>query len=88
MAEIQKAILSNAAALVRPGGRLIYAVCSPLKEEGESVFDAVIREHDKFSKVKTLRDSIEGDDPDDEAWLIGPWLGDFDAYQVFTGKAV
>ena len=36
MAMLQRAILNNAARLVRPGGTLIYAVCSPIAEEGEA----------------------------------------------------
>jgi 16S rRNA (cytosine967-C5)-methyltransferase len=39
----QRAILAAAARLVKPGGRLVYATCSPLEEEDEAVaaeFDA------------------------------------------------
>ena len=39
----QRAILDAAAKLLKPGGRLVYATCSPLKEEDEAVaaeFDA------------------------------------------------
>ncbi len=36
-AERQRAILANAAACVRPGGALVYAVCSPEPEEGPVV---------------------------------------------------
>ncbi|MBM4367190.1 MAG: hypothetical protein FJ102_13345 [Deltaproteobacteria bacterium] len=36
-AERQRAILANAAACVRPGGALVYAVCSPEPEEGPAV---------------------------------------------------
>ena len=35
LAAIQDAMLANAAAMLRPGGRLIYAVCSLQPEEGE-----------------------------------------------------
>lgn len=35
--ETQRAILKNAARLVRVGGALIYAVCSPLREEGAEI---------------------------------------------------
>lgn len=34
---LQRAILGRAAALVRPGGRVIYAVCSILRDEAENV---------------------------------------------------
>ena len=37
LATLQRAILGRAAALVRPGGRLVYAVCSVLREEAEEV---------------------------------------------------
>lgn len=37
LAELQRAILARAATLVRPGGRVVYAVCSVLREEAEEV---------------------------------------------------
>lgn len=37
LARLQAAILSRAATLVRPGGRVVYAVCSILREEAEEV---------------------------------------------------
>ncbi len=37
LAATQAAILANAARLLRPGGRLVYAVCSPLAAEGPGV---------------------------------------------------
>lgn len=37
MGETQRLILEHAAARVRPGGTLLYAVCSPLREEGTRV---------------------------------------------------
>jgi len=42
LAELQMAILSGTAALVRPGGRLAYAVCSMEPEEGEKVVEAFL----------------------------------------------
>ncbi len=40
--EVQRAMLLGAAAHVRPGGRLVYAVCTFLQEEGEGVVRAVL----------------------------------------------
>lgn len=37
LASLQRAILERAASLVRPGGRLVYAVCSVLRAEAEEV---------------------------------------------------
>ncbi len=39
LAKTQTAILRDAAALVRPGGQLVYATCSVLKEENEDQID-------------------------------------------------
>lgn len=39
---LQLAIVSRAADCVRPGGRLLYAVCSVLVEEGETVMRALL----------------------------------------------
>jgi 16S rRNA (cytosine967-C5)-methyltransferase len=36
MAELQQALIARAAAWVKPGGRLVYAVCSIEREEGEA----------------------------------------------------
>jgi 16S rRNA (cytosine967-C5)-methyltransferase len=40
LAAKQKRILEAAARLVKPGGRLVYATCSILREENEAVVDA------------------------------------------------
>jgi 16S rRNA (cytosine967-C5)-methyltransferase len=37
LAELQRKILARVAGLVRPGGRVVYAVCSVLREEAEDV---------------------------------------------------
>jgi 16S rRNA (cytosine967-C5)-methyltransferase len=42
LAATQGAILARAASRVRPGGRVVYAVCSVLREEAEEVVDAFL----------------------------------------------
>jgi 16S rRNA (cytosine967-C5)-methyltransferase len=42
---LQLAILSRASDCVRPGGTLLYAVCSVLVEEGEAVVDGFLAAH-------------------------------------------
>jgi 16S rRNA (cytosine967-C5)-methyltransferase len=51
LAARQKRILSNSAAVVRRGGRLVYATCSIEKDENEDVIDAFLREHKDFVPV-------------------------------------
>jgi 16S rRNA (cytosine967-C5)-methyltransferase len=43
LAATQLAIATRAAVHVRPGGALVYVVCSVLREEGEDVVDALLR---------------------------------------------
>jgi 16S rRNA (cytosine967-C5)-methyltransferase len=43
LARTQTAIAVRAAGHVRPGGTLVYVVCSVLREEGEDVIDALLR---------------------------------------------
>ena len=44
----QAAILRSAANLVKPGGRLVYATCSPLAEENEGVVEPFLAERKDF----------------------------------------
>jgi 16S rRNA (cytosine967-C5)-methyltransferase len=48
MAERQQAMLARAASLVKPGGRLVYSVCSLEPEEGERVTEAFLASHQGF----------------------------------------
>src|SRR5579864_2720902 len=46
---LQAEILDSAARLTKPGGRLIYATCSVLREEDEAQIDRFLASHDAFS---------------------------------------
>lgn len=59
-AERQKAILRNALACLKPGGRLVYATCSLEREENEGVVAAVAVERVKERHVR-LPGREEGD---------------------------
>jgi 16S rRNA (cytosine967-C5)-methyltransferase len=48
MAAIQLRMLENAAALVRPGGAIVYSVCSLAPAEGEGVIDEFLAKHSEF----------------------------------------
>ncbi len=47
----QWAILEAAAALVKPGGRLVYGTCSLLEEENEAIVERFLAAHPDFSIV-------------------------------------
>ncbi len=49
LAETQRGILAAAAKLVKPGGRLVYATCSLLREENEDVVASFLTESGEFT---------------------------------------
>ncbi|TNE51770.1 MAG: 16S rRNA (cytosine(967)-C(5))-methyltransferase RsmB [Deltaproteobacteria bacterium] len=51
MAAVQKQLLNNLSEALRPGGTLVYSVCTDTPEENEQVMDAFLQEHPEFHKV-------------------------------------
>jgi 16S rRNA (cytosine967-C5)-methyltransferase len=51
----QARILSRGAALVRPGGALVFATCSVFREEGEDVVRPFVEAHPEFALVAEER---------------------------------
>ena len=47
----QAAILAGAARLVKPGGRLVYATCSILRDENEAVVQGFLAAHAEFTSI-------------------------------------
>jgi 16S rRNA (cytosine967-C5)-methyltransferase len=80
LAKIQRAILERVAPLVRPGGLLVYAVCSPLAEEGPAIARALTEANPELEPTPL---AIAGARSDDDGVLrLGPWFDGCDAYQV------
>jgi 16S rRNA (cytosine967-C5)-methyltransferase len=52
LAQAQALMLRNAAAVVRPGGRLVYATCSSEPEENEAVVDAFLVANPSFQAAQ------------------------------------
>ena len=50
MANLQRKLLDAAAGGVKPGGALVYAVCSTDRREGEDVVDAFLAAHGHFAR--------------------------------------
>lgn len=51
LVDAQKRILAAAAQLVKPGGRLVYATCSLLREENEDIIEDFLAAHADFHIV-------------------------------------
>ncbi len=49
--EVQRGLLASAAALVRPGGRIVYATCSLLGCENEAQVECFLADHPGFDAV-------------------------------------
>ena len=47
----QRSILDSASSLVKPGGRLVYATCSPLAAENEAIVSEFLARHPEFVGV-------------------------------------
>jgi 16S rRNA (cytosine967-C5)-methyltransferase len=52
MCALQSRILESAARLLKPGGRLVYATCSPLRREDEGVAEAFTAAHAEFQPLE------------------------------------
>ncbi|NCD33297.1 MAG: RsmB/NOP family class I SAM-dependent RNA methyltransferase [Spartobacteria bacterium] len=51
-AQLQKKLLTEAAASVKPGGRLIYSVCTLTRAETTEVIDTFLKQHPMFTPVR------------------------------------
>ena len=57
-AEVQRALLDRTAHWVKPGGALIYAVCSLEPEEGEEQIEAFLERHEQFAIDPVTSDEL------------------------------
>ena len=71
LADVQHRLLDVAADKVKPGGRLVYCVCSLEREEGETQIIAFLRRNPAFRTVAAVPAEIGAPD---EALTAGGWL--------------
>ncbi len=76
-AQLQQAILHSAARLLKPGGRLVYATCSLLREENEAVAEAFGDSHPDFEPMPVCELLADAQVPSPERLCTGSeqqWL--------------
>jgi 16S rRNA (cytosine967-C5)-methyltransferase len=67
-AEMQARLLRQAASWVRPGGSLVYAVCSLEPQEGEDQIEAFLAAHADF-RIEPAPTLVDGVTPHSRGWL-------------------
>lgn len=73
LAALQGDLLRGAAEAVRPGGVLVYSVCSTEEEEGHNVIEAFLRSHRAFAREPvTLPGGVAGAAGPDGAAMLFP----------------
>ena len=76
LAEQQRTILHRAAALVRPGGRLVYATCSILAPENAEVAEAFELDHPQFRPLSVAKATQTPDLTDEARTRLPELAGD------------
>jgi 16S rRNA (cytosine967-C5)-methyltransferase len=71
LSEIQKQLLANAALAVKPGGKLIYAVCTLTKSETADVVEAFEAQFKDFQPLAVLN-PLKPDEPSGARVWIWP----------------
>jgi 16S rRNA (cytosine967-C5)-methyltransferase len=86
LAELQFRILRTALSLLRPGGILVFAVCSGSADEGRGVADRLEARDPGILRLRNAVGGIPLTSDDDGIFRIGPWLAEGadlpDVYQV------
>lgn len=84
-AQLQAKLLRAAAALVKPGGALVYSVCSPMPEEGAHQIEAFLEGHPGFTRehLQKVLPWLPASAVDDEGQVrFLPHLHDADAFFI------
>jgi 16S rRNA (cytosine967-C5)-methyltransferase len=88
LAELQLAILRRAATRVRPGGVLVYAVCSVLDEESTDVVARFLAEEDAFERAPVGEPGLPGFSTGESALRLTPGEHGTDGYHLVRLRRV
>jgi len=71
---VQRAVLSGAARLVKPGGRLVYSTCSILAQENQQLVEGFVADHPQFAVLDCAPILAAQDIAIDHAARFAPWF--------------
>ena len=81
LAQVQERLLDRAAASVKPGGRLVYCVCTLTRDETSAVADAFEGNHPDFEPAPlalaapaTARLTLRPEEIDGNGMFIAAWV--------------
>ncbi len=80
LADVQRAILWNAAARLRPGGTLVYSTCTLAPEENEAVVAAFLESHPRFHVSERAPEPLGALRGEDGAMRLYPHRHDCDGF--------
>jgi len=80
---LQKAILSNQATYVKPGGLLLYSTCTLLQRENEDVVNAFLADHPDFSLEPLPLPAVF---PPNETGMLALVPGEYDTDGFFISR--
>jgi len=81
---LQKQLLASAREMLKPGGRLVYAVCSPLPEEGVAVAQAALTTAGWRADAEAgLRAGLPASAALGPGWLVSPGVIDDRDHDAF-----
>ena len=70
LTDLQTRLINHAATLIRPGGELVYAVCSLEPAEGEAIVTAFLASHPGFTILPPVRGALpDGLTSSPEGWV-------------------
>lgn len=83
-AKRQLEILSCAAGMLKPGGRMVYSTCTFAPEENEGVINSFLQQHPEYELCETRK--YPGMEPGKAQWTADPVAGLEETLRLFPHK--
>ena len=81
LVRLQRAILETAARYVRPGGRLVYSICTLNPDENAGIVRPFLKEHSEF-RTRSVECVLPGTTKDDDFLTLYPFRTGTDGFFI------